>query len=115
MKIEILGNGGAFSPETTSFLVNNNIMIDCGYILTKNYINIENEDSLKNKLDKINSLDKIELKQYHKELRKSGRDKHNRGAGLGLLEMAKKSSEKLKYNFIKVNKNKLLFEITTYI
>jgi len=52
MKIEILGNGGAFSKTSTSYLVNDNIMVDCGEATIKTLIT----DFASPVLDKIEHL-----------------------------------------------------------
>ena len=67
------------------------------------------------KLEKINSLDASELKAYYKEVRKSGMDSHDTGAGLGFLEMAKKSLAKLKYNITPIDENSSYFELDVVI
>lgn len=67
------------------------------------------------KLEKINSLDAVELKAYYKEVRKSGVDSHDTGAGLGFLEMAKKSSAQLKYTITPIDENNSYFELDVAI
>ena len=52
MKIEILGNGGAFSDISSSYLINDNIMIDCGESVIKSLISNFNSPIL----DKIEHL-----------------------------------------------------------
>ena len=60
------------------------------------------------------TINKEELKNHFKKLRKSGEDKHQYGAGIGLVNIAMKSSEKLKYNF--ENKDdELYFNIKVYV
>jgi len=66
---------------------------------------------IKEKLNKINSLDEQELKVYYKEIRRSGKDMHDKGGGLGFIEIARKSSAKLDYEITKVDENKSYFEI----
>jgi hypothetical protein len=60
-------------------------------------------------------LDKTALREYYKELRRSGKETHSRGAGLGFLEMAKKSSLPIQYNISKLDQNRSFFEIKVYI
>jgi len=76
-----------------------------------NMINCSNENLIREKLDKINALDDTELKAYHKEVRRAGRDKHNKGAGLGFIEIARKVGKTLKYEITKIDENNSYFEI----
>ena len=86
----------------------------------KYYVNSSNQiiESVKKKvsekIDHINSLEKDELRKYLREKLRSAEDKHDRGAGVGFIEMAKRSSEKLEYDFEEVD-DKLYFHIKTYI
>ncbi|MEA2028894.1 MAG: SiaB family protein kinase [Campylobacterota bacterium] len=80
-------------------------------VCSGNMINSSHEDMLREKLDKINSLDDVELKAYHKEVRRAGKDKHNKGAGLGFIEIARKVGKKLKYEITKIDDNSSYFEI----
>ena len=86
----------------------------------KYYVNSSNEivedDKIKvsKKIDTINLLEKDELRKFLREKLRSAEDTHDRGAGVGFIEMAKRSSEKLEYDFETIE-NKLYFHIKTYI
>ena len=67
------------------------------------------------KIEKINSLDNKDLKNYHKELRRNGKDTHDKGGGLGFIEIAKKSTEKIIYDIIEIDSTKSYIEITINI
>ena len=69
------------------------------YITTGNIIANDKVDDLKSRLDVINSLDKEELKKYHREILTGGTISDKGGAGLGLIEMSRKSGSKLHYKF----------------
>ncbi|NPA68305.1 MAG: DUF1987 domain-containing protein [Chlorobi bacterium] len=73
------------------------------YITTGNLIKIEHEKNIQKLIDKINSLDKDELKKYSLEKLDEGKFSEKGGAGLGLIEIARKSGNKLVYAFEKVN------------
>ena len=60
------------------------------FVSSANIMHPEDESKLSEKLDKIIPMKKDELREYYKALRRSGKEKHGRGAGLGFLEMAKK-------------------------
>ena len=54
---------------------------------------------LKDRIDGLNAMDEIELKQAYKPTLRDGVFSDKGGAGLGLIEIARKSSEKLIYSF----------------
>jgi hypothetical protein len=72
------------------------------FILAANYISTENIASLKAKLDKINSLDKDGLRDYYKEVLDNGQYSVHGGGGLGIIDIARKSGNKLEYSFQEV-------------
>lgn len=68
-------------------------------IMAGNPVKAVNVPSLKEKLDHINSLDKEGLKDLYKEIIKNTTISDKGGAGLGFVDMARKSGEKLNYQF----------------
>lgn len=48
MKIEILGHGGGFSLISTSYLIEDNIMVDCGQGVVNNLIHNDRGDTIDN-------------------------------------------------------------------
>jgi len=66
-------------------------------------------------LNKINSLDKDGLKQLYKQQIKEGRLSNKGGAGLGFIDIAKKTGHKLSYNFISINDEYSFFVLTSKI
>ena len=72
-------------------------------VLTANYIEVDNITPLKAKLDKINSLDKDGLRSYYKEVLNNGQYSIHGGGGLGMIDIARKSGNKIEYDFSAVN------------
>jgi len=68
-------------------------------IITGNYILTKNVDTLKGKLDKVNSMDKEQLKEYYKQILSEGEFSAKGGGGLGMIDIARKSGQKLNYSF----------------
>lgn len=84
--------------------------INNGYFVTSgNYIPNDQIPVLSEKLEKINNLSPEELKEYSKVLLSKGTLSSKGGAGLGLIEMARKSGNKLNYKFEKIDDNKSFF------
>jgi hypothetical protein len=73
------------------------------FILAANYITLENIAPLQTKLEKINSLDKDGLRDYYKEVLDNGQYSVHGGGGLGMIDIARKSGNKLEYSFQDVN------------
>lgn len=79
------------------------------YIKSGNTIEASSQDKIAERIDSIKNLDKEELKTLYKEHRKSGKNTHGRGGGLGFLEIQRKASEPLEYTFNKIDDNNLFF------
>jgi hypothetical protein len=68
-------------------------------IMSGNPIRKANVPILKQKLDQINGLDKDGLKDLYKDIIKNTTISEKGGAGLGFVDMARKSGEKLEFDF----------------
>lgn len=66
-------------------------------------------------LKKVNSLNKDELKDYYKQVLEDGSISKKGGAGLGLIEMARKSGNKLFYTFDPLDDEVSYFYMNTSI
>lgn len=88
--------------------------LDKYYVMSSNKIMHEDKIKISQKIDKINLLDKDSLRKLLREKLRSAEDKHNRGAGVGFIEMAKRSSEKLQYTFEEIE-GKLYFHVLAYV
>ncbi len=84
-------------------------------IMTGNYIEKSDIDILKNKLDLVNSMDKDELKAYYKEVLNDGTRSDKGTAGLGMIDIARKSGQKLDYHFQEIEQNLYFFSLTVKI
>jgi len=85
------------------------------YVTTGNLVLNARIPDLKQKINKINSLDKEELKKFHKDILKSGVISDKGGAGLGLIEMARKSGNKLVSSFELINEEYSYFYLQTQV
>lgn len=84
-------------------------------ILSGNPIQNEHVNNLKNKLDEINSLDKDGLKKLYKDIIKNTEISDKGGAGLGFVDMARKSGRKLEYQFLETKNEHSFFCLKTSI
>ncbi|MBL7922407.1 MAG: SiaB family protein kinase [Bacteroidia bacterium] len=77
-------------------------------IFTGNYILNENINGLRRRLDEVNALSKEELKEYYKKVLNNGEMSLKGGGGLGMIDIARKTGEKLEYEFLEID-NKVSF------
>lgn len=94
----------ASSNDLKKGLVKNGIFVvgrdeDTYFITSGNPIEKENVPALKEMLDHINSLDSDGIKTLYKEKIKASRLSATGGAGLGFIDMVKKTKNKLVYSF----------------
>ena len=85
------------------------------YITTGNPILKANIPTLIKQLEKINGLDPESLKLFYKEVLNNDKISNKGGAGLGLIEMARKSGNKLDFDFSDINDNYSYFYMGTKV
>jgi len=90
--------------------------IDKAYkISTGNFITSEKIKFLKDKIDKINSLTKDELKDMYKFILNHQKLSAKGGGGLGLVDIARKTGNKLEYTFQHYADDFYFFNLDVYI
>ena len=85
------------------------------FIITGNPITQENKQSLADNLNFINSLNKEELKQYHKNRMQKAKLSERGGAGLGFIDIARRTNQKLDFAFENIDDNLLFFYLKVKI
>jgi len=78
-------------------------------IRTGNYIDRESGIELEKRLEIINGMDKDELKLYYQEVLSNGALSDKGTAGLGMIDIARKSGNKLEYQFLPINETSSFF------
>lgn len=71
--------------------------------------------TLQEKVDFLRMLDKNELKTLYKEKRKQVSDSDSKGAGLGLIEMARKAGKPIEYTLYTINDVYSFFSIKVMV
>jgi hypothetical protein len=84
-------------------------------VTTGNVIDNSKINELQSLLDTINSLDKEGLNQLYKTQIKEGRLSEKGGAGLGFIDIARKTGKKLIYHFLPVSETTSFFLLTSTI
>lgn len=69
-------------------------------IITGNFVDHQDVPRLEKRLKEVNDLQPEELKERYKELLGNGKMSQKGGGGLGIVDIAKKSKEKLEYFFV---------------
>ncbi len=73
------------------------------YIVSANIIHNSRIDYVKSKLVEVNTLDHKGLNSLYQEVLTNNQFTEAGGAGLGFIEMVRKTKEKLDYDFVKIN------------
>jgi hypothetical protein len=84
-------------------------------ILTGNFIMNENVNGLRDKIERVNSMDKEELKEYYKAVLNNGEMSQKGGGGLGIIDIARKSGQKLEYSFQPVDDKNSFFSLNVKV
>lgn len=72
-------------------------------LISSNMINNDKIPPLKNRIEEVNSLDKEGLKQLYKDVRLNASFSDSSGAGIGIIDIARKSENKIEYSFEEMN------------
>ena len=99
--------GEAVKPGAGIFLVGR--FNDHYAITTGNIIANERIDFVRDLIEKVNGMDKGEVKAFYKEMLRSSKLSEKSGAGLGFIDMIKKTGEPIEYHFEPVNDNTSYF------
>ncbi len=85
------------------------------FLLSGNLIENQKVTKLKQKLEKVRNLSKEELKEEYRLQRKKVPDSESKGAGLGLIEIARKAFGPLEFKFDQIDKHHTFFSLKTVI
>jgi hypothetical protein len=89
-----------FPPEFQIYTGNHSFTIESANAILKKDI-----PHLQEKLNVLNDLDKNSIRELYKATITDGKFSDKGGAGLGIIEMAKISDEKLTYSFSEIDEN----------
>jgi len=81
------------------------------FISGGNKIQNDKVEKLDTNLSKLALMDKDALKTYYKEKRRASKEADSKGAGIGFIEMARKSSKPIEYTFKKIDEEYSFFTI----
>lgn len=70
------------------------------FLQSGNMMKNENVKLIKDRIDYLNTLDKTQVRKYYKEqIKADNLNPISKGAGLGLIEIARRASSKIEYSF----------------
>lgn len=82
---------------------------DSNYTIhSQNIIDKADKNKIEPVLQEISKMNIDEIKSMYRELRRSGRNTHGKGGGIGFYEIAKRC-DKIHYEFKPINENKYYF------
>jgi hypothetical protein len=84
-------------------------------ITTGNIVEVSKTEYLKYFLEKVNSLDRDELDQLYRHQLKEGRLSEKGGAGLGFIDIKRKTGQELDFHFLPVSKSHSFFLFSSSI
>jgi hypothetical protein len=84
-------------------------------VTTGNAIDMQRVEETREMLDHINSLDKEALNELYKKQMKEGRLSEKGGAGLGFIDIVRKTGRKLDYHFLPITEQTMFFLLTSTI
>lgn len=115
------------AKEAFEFAAGKQLEVSCGVFLLgirdKNYflqsgnmMKTEHVNLIKDKIDYLNTLDKVQIRKYYKEqMKQENTNPNSKGAGLGLIEIARRATSKIEYSFTPIEDGQTFFAMYVQI
>ncbi len=81
------------------------------FILTGNFIPSENVQLLRQQIDEVNGMNRDQLRKHHRSVLNNGQVSFKGGGGLGIIDIARKSGQKLEYRFLPADQRHSFFSL----
>lgn len=85
------------------------------FIVCGNMVSTQSMEKLKERLAHLATLDKAQLKAFYKEKLKAPPEDESQGATIGLIEIARRSSEPVEWDFLQTDPSQAFFCLKAYI
>lgn len=85
------------------------------FILCANTVLAEDVPGLKRRLETLRGMDRDEIKAYYKEQLREAPEEKSRGATIGLIEIARRASEPIEFDFDPIDGDKSFFVLKVSI
>ncbi|MBS4096725.1 MAG: SiaB family protein kinase [Sulfuricella sp.] len=103
-KVELSSGMIAVGREEQRFFV------VCGNIVSQNDVPM-----LRERLQKLATMDKDALKAHYKEKLREPSEEQSRGGSIGLIEIARRASEPIEFDFMDIDPGRAFFCLKAYI
>ena len=118
--VEMLQNITRHSSNTDEEGVGNGIFVigersDYYYVITGNMVRSREVRDLEESIEMLNKLDRGGLDNLHKEQIRSGEISFKGGAGLGLIDIIRKTGERYVYQFLRLDDSHHFFILKTTV
>ncbi|WP_107039254.1 SiaB family protein kinase [Brumimicrobium mesophilum] len=92
-----------YLPKTSILIISN--PDDYYEVKTGNFVSLTKVKQLEEKIENINNLNRLQLRELYKSILFKGEMSQKGTAGLGLIDIARKSGNKLEYSFLPIDEN----------
>ncbi len=103
---DVIKGSNNYQPKFSLVLEKDKVDLSCSNSLLKVKIG-----PLKERLEKVNQLDKAGLKEFYKDVILSGNVTQKGGAGLGIINIAKVTENKLEFTFDDIDEQYTYFTL----
>jgi len=79
------------------------------FIVCGNIVLADDEPRLRERLERLQGMDKDQIKAYYKEQLREAPDERSRGATIGLIEIARRASDPIEFDFDRIDPNSFFF------
>lgn len=88
---------------------------NCYHVISGNLVEQSKVEQLKASLDTINAMSKEDLNTLYKERMRAGTLSEKGGAGLGFIDIVRKTGNPLEYHFMEIDEGHQFFTLTSTI
>jgi hypothetical protein len=105
---KVSGNLGR-SIELSSGMVTIGSENERFFIVCANVVKADDVPKLRQRLEQLQHMDKDAIKAYYKEQLREAPDEKSRGATIGLIEIARRASEPIEFDFDRIDDENFFF------
>ena len=95
--------------ELSSGMVTIGTENDRFFIVCANVVLASDEPKLRDRLERLQKMDRDEIKAYYKEQLREAPEEQSRGATIGLIEIARRASEPIEFDFDRIDDQSFFF------
>jgi uncharacterized protein DUF6272 len=85
------------------------------FLIGGNLVKQQETERLQHILTSLNEMSSAELKELYQAQRRKGPEESSKGAGLGFIEMARKTSQPLSFDFTPIDEQHVFFSLKAII